>query len=118
MPITVGHEPRPIRIEHLERLGAIGFSIRLNLLAGELRPGRRSPARIADHRREIPDDQDRFVAEVLELAKLSQDDRVAEMEIGTGGVDAEFDSKRTSQGEFLAELRFADDLGSALFENG
>ena len=34
---------------------------------GELRAGRGAPARVADHRGKVADDQDRLVTEVLKL---------------------------------------------------
>ena len=43
---------------------------------------RRAAARVADPRGEVADDQDDLVAEVLELAELLQDDRVAEVDVG------------------------------------
>ena len=58
------------------------------------------------------------MSEILELTKPPQNDRVAEMEIGAGGIDAQFDAERPAEREFLPELRLADDLGSALLENG
>ena len=60
----------------------------------ELRPSDRAAARVADHRGKIADDEDRFVSEVLKLAQLSQDDGVAEMQIGARRIDAELDPQR------------------------
>jgi hypothetical protein len=42
-----------------------------HLIVGELRPRLRAPGRIADHRGEIADDQNRLVPKVLELPELS-----------------------------------------------
>ena len=44
----------------------------VHLLGRQRRPGGRAPGRVADPGREVPDDQHRDVAEVLELAQLAQ----------------------------------------------
>ena len=83
--IFASHSPlltisRSVGIENLEGLRAIRFGVRQNLLAGQLRPRHRTPARIADHGGEIADDQNRLVTEILELPQFSQHDRVTEMQ--------------------------------------
>ena len=47
------------------------------------------------------------MAHVLELAQLAQDDRVAEVDVGRGGVDAELHPQRPA----LAELPLEGALG-------
>ncbi len=54
----------------------------------ELRPRYGSSARIADHRGEIADDQHRLMSEILKLPQLSKNQRVTEMKIGTGRINA------------------------------
>ncbi len=93
-PIAVENGPRPLRIEHLEGLCAVAFGVGQHLFVGELRAGGGATARVADHGGEIADDEDRFVAEVLELTQLSQHERVAEVEVGAGRIDSELDSER------------------------
>ena len=53
-----------------------------------MRPQRGAARRVADAGGEVADDQDDGVAGVLELAQLLQHDRVAEVDVGRGGVDA------------------------------
>jgi len=50
------------------------------------------------------------VPEVLELAQFAQHDRPAEMHIGRGGVDAEFDAQGLAAREFGFQFRFGDDV--------
>ena len=83
-----------LRIEHLEGLRAVALRIRENLFVGQLRAGGGAAARVADHGGEIADDEDCFVAEVLELTELAQQKHVAEMEIGACRVDSQLDSER------------------------
>ena len=52
--------------------------------------------------------------EVLELTQLSQRQRVAEVQVRAGRIDAELDPKRPAERELLAQLCFADDLRGAL----
>ena len=59
-------------------------------------------ARVADHRSEIADDQNRLMTEILKLPQLPEDQRVAEMKIRTGGIDPQFDAQRPAEREFLA----------------
>ena len=70
---------------------------------------------IAHARRVIADDENRLMPEILKLAQFSEDNRVAEMNIGRRGVDTEFDAKRPAESQFFTELSFADNLGGAFF---
>ena len=118
MPVAVRDKLRPGRVENLEGLGAVGFGIRRDFLAGELRPRRRAPARIADHGSKIANDQNRLVPKILKLAELSQNNRVSEMQIRAGGINPELHPKRPAKRELRPQFLLANDLGSALFKNG
>ena len=87
----------------LRRLVHVRARVRVDLLAGEHRPGGRAPARVAHARGVVADDQDDGVAEVLELAQLLQHDGVAEVQVGRGRVQAELDAQRAALGEALLE---------------
>jgi len=58
-----------------------------DLVRGERLARLRTPGGIADHAREVADDDDHLMAEVLEVAQLSQHHRVAQMKIGRGGIE-------------------------------
>ena len=46
--------------------------------------------------------------EVLELAQLAQDDGVAEVDVGSGGIDAELDSKGLALRQLLLQPAFGE----------
>ena len=66
----------------------------VDLLLRQAGPGGRAAGRVADLGGEVADDEDREVAEVLELAELAQHDREAEVDVGGGGIDAQLDPER------------------------
>ena len=85
-------------------------ALRVDLLAGELRPRRRAPARVAHARGVVADDQHDGVAAVLELAQLAQDHGVAEVDVGRGRVDPELHPQRPA----LAQLALERALGQGV----
>ena len=72
----------------------------MHLFVRQLRPRHGATARIADHRGEIADDENRLMPEILELAQFPQDDRVAEMDVGARRIDAELDPQRAIELSF------------------
>ncbi|MBA7664021.1 hypothetical protein ES703_72071 [subsurface metagenome] len=62
------------------------------------------PGRVADTCGVVADDKHSLVAEVLKLPHLPQYYRVAEMYIGTGGVQAELDAKLSACFSCLSEF--------------
>jgi len=77
---------------------------------------------VADHRREIANEENRGVSEVLEVFQLAKDHGVAQMNIRRGWVHAQIDAKRLSGLRRLFELRLqillANDFGDAFFQVG
>ena len=114
-PIAIANRFGADRIENLEGLLAVTFRIGQHFLVRQVRPRCRSTARITDHSGKIADNKYRLVAEILELAQLSQNDRVAEMNIRTRWIDTEFHAQRSAERQFFAQLDLADDLRSARF---
>ena len=106
------------RIEYFKRLLAIGLGIGYHMFAREVRARCRPTARIADHPSKIADDQHRLMTEILKLPKLSQNNRMPEMNIGARRIDPEFYAERTSERELFTQFIFADDLRRAALENG
>jgi hypothetical protein len=53
------------------------------------------------------------MASVLELADFGEDESVAEVEVGGGGVETEFDAEGTTGGEFFGELFPGVNVGEA-----
>jgi hypothetical protein len=50
------------------------------------------------------------VSEILKLAQLPQNNGVAEMNIGAGRINSEFDPQWPAKRELLAQVIFANDL--------
>ncbi len=105
----------PLAVEaHLEALGARapsapapGTSRALASICAGSSTGRerRAPARIADPRRVVADDQHDRVPEILELAQLLQHDREAEVDVGRGRVDPELDAQRPAERQLALRAR-------------
>ena len=71
-------------------------------VAGQRRPRLRAAGGVADHAREVADHEDDPVAEVLEVLHLADEDGVAEVEVGSGGVEADLDGERACRAPSLA----------------
>ncbi len=80
-------------VEDFAGLGEVGFGVLFDLLGGEDGAGFLFAGGVADHGGGVADDEDGLVAEVLELAHFAEDDGVAEVEVGGGGVHAELDAE-------------------------
>src|SRR5262249_42857757 len=91
-PLGVVADHGAIFIEHLEGLNLIRLRGREDLLAAEGRPKLVTSSRIADKRGEIADEEYDFVAELLKLPHLLHQDRVAEVQVGAGRVEACLDA--------------------------
>src|SRR5687767_8111680 len=92
-PFVVVLDDRLFGIQQLEDLRFIGFGVGLYLLASERRASRVAPRRIADHRREDADQEDHIVPKLLKSLHLADDNRVAQMQIGSGGIASELDAQ-------------------------
>src|SRR5712692_6855080 len=93
-------------VEDFEDLSEVGLGIRINLLSGQRWAGFGLSRWVTNHRRKVANQENRGVAEVLKMLELSNDDRVAEMNVGRSRVHAEIHA----QG-FSGLLRFVE-LGS------
>ena len=80
---------------------------------------------VADEGGGVADEEDDGVAELLEVAQLAHEDRVAEVEVGGGGVEAGLDAEGNAgpkwsfgeagpEGVLAAGSVAGDDLGGAL----
>ena len=100
-------------VEDLEHLVAIGLGIGEDLLAGKGRARLVLARRIADHPGEVANQELDLVAELLEVAQLVDDYRVAEVQVGRRGVQAEFDAQLPAGGELFLQLLLHDQLVAA-----
>ena len=100
----------------------ISFCVGVDLLACQRRACFGNSGRIADHCRKIADQEDGGVAHVLKVFEFAEDDGVAEVQIGSGGIDAEIDAEGFAGfdgfGELCFQFFFANDFGAAFFEVG
>ena len=71
------------------------------------------PVGIADHPGEVADHEDDVVAEILQLPQLVELDRVPEVEVGTGRIEALLDLQGFSAGELGRELGLDQQLVGA-----
>ena len=104
VPAGLRDDPGAGAVEDLEHLLLVGLRRRLHRRAGELRAGRRATAGIADHGGEVTDDEDRGVAEVLELAQLGEADGVTEMDVRPRWVEPQFGAQRLAAGHALFDF--------------
>ena len=74
-----------------------------------MRPGLRAPRRVADAGGEVAEQEHDPVPEVLQLAHHPQVDRVAEVQVGRGAVDAVLDPQRPPGLQALTQVVLADD---------
>ena len=84
-----------IRPTCVEVIAGVG----LDLVLGQLGPGLVAAGGVADQGRVVADDDDGRVAQVLKLPELAQGNRVAEVDVDAGRVDAVLDP----QGPVLAD---------------
>ena len=71
------------------------------------------PGGIPDPGGEVADDQDREVSEILELAQFVQNDRMAEVDVGRGRVDAELHPQRPARSSFVRSSSAVDAVDRA-----
>ena len=90
-PAAVEVDDCLVGIEDLEDLLLVGLGVGLEFLARHRRAQLVAAAGVADHAGEVADQEDDLVAEVLEVAHLAQDHRVAEVQVGRGRVEADLD---------------------------
>src|SRR5579884_2035731 len=115
-PFAVEFDLSFLRIENLEDLSLVGFSIRGNLVACERGPRGAAPARVANHPGEIADEKNNHVAEVLKMLQLSQQDGVSQMQVRRSWIESGFHAQRrfglTRERELVPQLFLANDLDS------
>src|SRR5215472_2018928 len=127
--VVAGHFAEPFAVvadlgfslvENFVNLLEIGFRVGVDLFARKRRARFGLSGGIANHRGKIADQENRGVTHVLKVFQLPQDDGVAEMNIGRGGIDAKIDAQRLASFRGIFELGLqlvlANDFGGAFFQ--
>ncbi len=107
-----------VRIEDLEHLVPVGPGVLLDLLGTQRRAGGVAPGRVADHPGEVADQELNMVAEVLKVAQLVDDHRVAEMEVGSSRVHAELHPEPAAGLELANEVVRDEQLVGPALDDG
>jgi hypothetical protein len=81
-------------VENLVDLALVSLGIGLHFLARQRRTGGLLARRIADQTGEIADEEDDAVPELLEVLHLPDDDGVTEVDVGSGGIEADLHRQR------------------------
>ena len=105
-------------VEDQEHLVGVCTSVRLDFLTGQRGPRRIAARGVADHSGEIADEEDDMVAEILQLTKLVELDRVPEVEVRACRVEPLLDLQWLAARELAAELGFDQQLVGAALEDG
>ncbi len=100
-----------VGVQHQAGLGVVGLGVFADLLGRERRAGGVAAAGIADLGGEVADQEDHRMAEILQLAHLVQHHRVAQVNVGRGGIQAELDAQGRAGGAAAGQLggEFGDD---------
>ena len=105
------------RIEDLEDLVFVRFGVLQDFVFRELFPRDRPAGRIADEAREVPNQKNRHVAEILKMFHLPDQNGVADVNVRHRRIEAGFDSQRLSgllrALQLFEQVFFADNLDGA-----
>ena len=96
--VSADFEQFLFRAEDFHDLGEVGVGVAIDFFAAEDGPGGVSAGGVANAGGVVADDDDGFVAPVLELADDLERDAVTEVDIGRRGVHAEFDAEGFARG--------------------
>ncbi len=102
-------------IEDLEDLLLVGLGVGCDLLGRQRLARDVASGGVADERGGVTDEEDDRVTELLEVAQLADQNGVAEVKIGSGGIEARLDPHRLAGCNGLLDTLFesldGDDLG-------
>src|SRR5207248_5726844 len=117
-PLRVERDFGLVAVENQKYLVGVRLRVVRDFIGGQRWTRGVAARRIADHSGEIADQKDDAMTELLQLAKLVELDRMAEMQIGTRRVEAFLDRQRNAARKLCNELRFDQKLFGAAFEDG
>ena len=108
-PVSVVHQVGLFLIKDLKGLIDIGLRICVDLFARKLRTRAVAARGVADKSRAVADDERDAVTQILELTELTQRNSVADVDIGSRGIDAELDIQRLAALQLFKQILFRDD---------
>ena len=112
-PLAVAANFGFLGIDDLEDLVGVGFGVLLDDLGFEGGAGFGAAGGVADAGGVVAHDDYGKVSCLLELANFGEDEGMAKVEIGGGGIETKFDAERAAEGEFFGELFAGMDVGQA-----
>ncbi|MBT9162558.1 MAG: hypothetical protein DDT27_01116 [Dehalococcoidia bacterium] len=83
-----------LAVNHLEELIHVGFGIGPHLICGKHGTSLRLTAGIANLSGPVTHDENHLMPQILKLTEFSESDHMAEMNIGTAGVEALLQAQR------------------------
>jgi hypothetical protein len=108
-------EHRGVRAQHQGHLFEERRRVGVDLLRREDRPGLGAAGRVTDARGQVAEQEHDLMAEVLQLPHHPQVDRVPEMKVRCGAVDAVLDPQGPAGLQPVAQIVLADDgVGGAV----
>ena len=116
-PLALVNDLGPVSVNDLEELAKVGLGVFHHLFVGEHGPGSGAATGVANLGGPVSDNEDEPVTQVLQLAELAKAYHVAEVNIGTAGVEAHFESQRLAFLKQLDELFADDDVVDAALGN-
>ena len=88
----------------------------MDVLAGHRRTSNVATRRIADQARHIADQKDHSVPKILEMLHLAEQDRVAQVQVGRGWIEAGLNTQRPTERKSFAQILLANQFGQALLQ--
>ena len=95
---------------------AVRLHVRFDLVGSQLRARDLLPARVADERREVSDDQRHVVTACRKALEAIQHDHEAKVEVGARWIDAEFHVERSPERQTRSKLFDGFDVLEAVEE--
>src|SRR5947209_4264003 len=121
-PLAVVSHFGLVAIENLKDLRLISLRIGFDLFAGHRRARHVAARGITDHCRRVADQKNGCVTQILEVLHLSQQHRMAQMQVGRRRIEARLHAKRPSVAPALlqafTQIFFADQFREPFFDVG
>ena len=112
-PVALPPDLSAVTVDDLEELREVGLGVLYDLLVGQHWPRGGPARRVADLRCPIAHDYHDGVAEVLELSKLSQADRVSQVNVRGAGIEPHLEPKGASFFQTLDKFILGNYAGHA-----